>query len=1148
MAPAPPTSPQKRLTRSRAAAKKSVEDAKSSNTQVTSKRTTRTECEAAQQKSTDADMPEGPEPLRKSARRVATAATAASTRRIKITPLNGSTNPQQPVQGEDDSSHTATRKPRATRSKRSAEDEANVEEKETVEEPVKSKRQAKSKAKDTSSITAPKPRGRPKKTEVAQNEVIAETVQAPRQTRGRSGSTAIDTRALAVAPSRTTALKKKVTFQDLPESDKENQPILKAKTTTKTKSATPANGIRAKPVRRPATPKANPRQKVANSATEVTNQGVLTPKKVTQVAKSSSPTDSDEDELNGAKTPIRDLSQSPKRNVTASPVKKLDFAATTLASSPLKSQPGPTLSSPARRPAPSPFKDALKDSPKRGDFFPKISQFQKSSETERAGQMVSSSSSTLLQSPKRVAFGNPSFSQSSSKSRTSPSKASLLQSPPKRPASPEKPPTGLKPNIHPATPVSEVDAGMMSPDVTVSSHFKAIQSPQRSSRVHRVSSGVFAEEVKSVIDFDESVVGIRSPLKMEDKNVIVFEEVEEGPHNLQVVDKELEDHCRRRQLEAHSGIQEEDITLTEEVPPPQLMEDVEVRTTAPTDIMLRNETPVNPAAFLFRSTRFRDDDESSEDELQSPVKFLQAKTPATSKGSEFRPSITGRAAFSEKPGFTPLATQLSGWLASSPDKQPMKKYQQRGIFSPLARQHVPGEVIIDRQSPATSRVSMEPRYSAAQRQSLGSRKSLGLRSSLAVSVDGTPEKSTYFADEMAVKDLETEIQNMQADSLEQDELQDANDPEVIEDVQAEQCAPDEICQEVEVIQAQGEDGRYQPEEQNMEPIMQSPSDKASRDLSTEFDAEAVCEQAEVRPEMPNTSQDSTASSVYDDKNADPTMPAAISEQGPAKVQMISTTAALVTSPSRPLHNFTTPSRQQPAISRFASTVVSKVPLRAEGHVSPIKVPKKRSRSLSDSPSSVKKTPVFHASGFPRSITISTFSPAQSEIGTPFSTAITPGQQSFAIDDFGESTLDAIDIDEDDENLPPVTPSGAVTISSLAASPSKIPKPQGPAPSAVLQGAVVFVDVHTTEGADASGIFIELLTQMGARCVKNWSWNPRAGMAGAADVGDSSSIVTPGGGKIGITHVVYKDGGKRTLEKVRDTERVVRCVGVGWVLE
>jgi hypothetical protein len=84
----------------------------------------------------------------------------------------------------------------------------------------------------------------------------------------------------------------------------------------------------------------------------------------------------------------------------------------------------------------------------------------------------------------------------------------------------------------------------------------------------------------------------------------------------------------------------------------------------------------------------------------------------------------------------------------------------------------------------------------------------------------------------------------------------------------------------------------------------------------------------------------------------------------------------------------------------------------------------------------------------------------------------------------------------------------------------------------LKGAVVFVDVHTTEGADASGLFIELLTQMGARCVKRWDWNG----------------TKHDGSKIGITHVVFKDGGRRTLEKARETGGVISCVGVGWVLE
>ncbi|KAL5095591.1 hypothetical protein Trisim1_000360 [Trichoderma cf. simile WF8] len=88
---------------------------------------------------------------------------------------------------------------------------------------------------------------------------------------------------------------------------------------------------------------------------------------------------------------------------------------------------------------------------------------------------------------------------------------------------------------------------------------------------------------------------------------------------------------------------------------------------------------------------------------------------------------------------------------------------------------------------------------------------------------------------------------------------------------------------------------------------------------------------------------------------------------------------------------------------------------------------------------------------------------------------------------------------------------------------------------LLRGAIVFVDVHTIEGADASGIFVELLTQMGARCPQKWNWNPSNSSNGEST-------------RVGITHVVFKDGSKRTLEKVREAKGVVSCVGVSWVLD
>lgn len=91
------------------------------------------------------------------------------------------------------------------------------------------------------------------------------------------------------------------------------------------------------------------------------------------------------------------------------------------------------------------------------------------------------------------------------------------------------------------------------------------------------------------------------------------------------------------------------------------------------------------------------------------------------------------------------------------------------------------------------------------------------------------------------------------------------------------------------------------------------------------------------------------------------------------------------------------------------------------------------------------------------------------------------------------------------------------------------------PPGVLAGAVVFVDVYTSEGADASGAFVEALRGLGAKVLKSWNWNP-------------NSTGGPGEGerKVGITHVVFKDGSPRTLQKVKDSKGVVLCVGVGWV--
>ena len=89
--------------------------------------------------------------------------------------------------------------------------------------------------------------------------------------------------------------------------------------------------------------------------------------------------------------------------------------------------------------------------------------------------------------------------------------------------------------------------------------------------------------------------------------------------------------------------------------------------------------------------------------------------------------------------------------------------------------------------------------------------------------------------------------------------------------------------------------------------------------------------------------------------------------------------------------------------------------------------------------------------------------------------------------FEDHSVDQEDQDRAESVLPPITPQKSEVSWSTMGTPARTPRRD--IDPALLRGSVVFVDVHTSEGADASGIFVELLSQMGARCVKSWPWNP-----------------------------------------------------------
>ncbi|CAI7653082.1 unnamed protein product [Penicillium glandicola] len=226
----------------------------------------------------------------------------------------------------------------------------------------------------------------------------------------------------------------------------------------------------------------------------------------------------------------------------------------------------------------------------------------------------------------------------------------------------------------------------------------------------------------------------------------------------------------------------------------------------------------------------------------------------------------------------------------------------------------------------------------------------------------------------------------------------------------------------------------------------------------------------------------------------------------------------------PLNFPSTPmkAKVQPDELRTIHTV-SKVPLKAEGEVSPLKLSRKRGLSFS-STSPTRSSPRIRKSTFMAlNDSVPILSPSRKS--PRVSRSPTPKRRSIVA---RRSSVKA-----------PVM--AALSTPVATASPAKKPRRSIGTEQKALNGAVVHVDVHTTEGEDASGIFVELLQQMGARCVKSWSWNPPSSLS--PDDGAEPKDL-----RVGITHVVYKDGGLRTMEKVKKAAGLVKCVGVSWVLD
>ena len=834
-------------------------------------------------------------------------------------------------------------------------------------------------------------------------------------------------------------LKKKVTFEDENRQDKENVPLPAESKQTSAK----ATGMRAKPVRKvPAvkatatkastaksivTKSARGRKAPMDNADEKTSGTPLSPKKVKQIAKSVS--SGSEDELCD-RPPVRALSRSPmKRPVSVRNTVKLtrketrEQAPTPTSSS--QNDVTPLLQSPAKRPPPSPFKDAIRSTPKKPPFPDAISRTEVVS-----GQSLFKDS--IKASPKKMPLPGP-LSQSSSMTSTSPLKVSLLKSPAKRPVSPEK--------------------------------LSLFNSPSKLLRLSPSKQTLGCEATPfGLPTITPQRLFISPPSYAEAEEIL-------GPVNQAVLSAGIEDVDESGFIEGTPA----KVAFAQYRENPLAAYEAQSK---------KAEIPVDSA--LRQSETGLD----SEDELLAGTPTLAALKNASTPGLK-------TSSRRETLGITPLALKLSSWSSSSPVKM--------GLASSI------------QEEAGTPTIASSPTQSDC---------------SVIHHEDVTGTKPSFFDDEMLVTEQEsTEVQvgetgivyNLSSQPLgASDEPQEA-DPDEEADI-AEDPNTD-ISSEESVIQATPKKSiiKATPEKTitSTSPA-HSASNHSSQDtisvLEDSFGAPIALPEEEV---VDIDSQDfdfmqevSQASQEYGDENAIPIDPR-LFEQFIAQP-----TAAPQTTQAE--SSMVTPAR---AISRPREVhTVCKVPLRDEGvEGSPIKTPRKRSKSIGAAP--LNAMSMSSRPPLPGNDTVVSYSAEEDYAVTTLYTSgrasVDPNQSPRKVS-YETSVINAM-----------MTPQASAKYTPVRSV-------RKGADAQILRGAVVHVDVHTSEGADASSLFVELLSQMGARCVKQWSWNSRNSTPGV-----HGAVQAP---KIGITHVVFKDGSKRTLQKVREAKGEVLCVGVGWVLE
>jgi hypothetical protein len=960
------------------------------------------------------------EPATKSSR-AATAATRAKTVRSTTTTTRTTTATKRKSPCDEEQEHelAPARKMPATGTK--ATRGRGRPKKEAVEEPAPEPKP------EPAPTAATRTRGRPKKRTA--EAVVEEPVKASRTTRTKQ-SVAEETEAVvepatkktrgrpALLTSTTTsasrslakpAIKKTVKFE---EPEKENiAPATKPgnKASAKTSTATPAAGLRGRPVRKAAsaasTRTARSTRAAATTAAPSEKEEKpmpLSPKKINQLTINAR-VDSDDELGMEEKEPVRRLKKAPIKHGAKSskapvPASEKENDENAPAVSRPETAVNVMLATPAKRLPASPWKGSMKSPAKRveGLLFASIV------ETEVQGSEVSTKKGLLASPAKRQPLNlNHTAADSITGTGISPVKLSFLSSPAKRPFSPIKP---LPRTIEEEEPQQQTPA----PKPTL------LASPLP----REESGGVFEGEQPVLVDGADERIG-------EDA-------IRDSPPRLSFPGR-LSDVLPRH---ADPTLTPPTMVRAEEVNDERddggILDEVVLLGNQPVDAPAPESASTTPLSsppktanpmFELREKdlKLHDHGAESESDDESPAgraRFTSAfstlpatpspaaaGTPNTMRSTRRRTSqrLNSESTF----GFTPLAEQLSGWTAGP---SPLKNALQ--VASPTATPTVSTD------QEQTPMVAHQPA--------------------------ATPEPlhSTFFEDQMhAVPDA------MEVEEDASTDLEDNNSP-ILEDVPFTE-----------------EDMALAAEAQEM-----SLMERGQEESGTQGQDDTLSE----------------ASQEYGDENAMPIDPALLGGH------VARASAVPPVTPQRTLHR------------EFHT--VAKVPLKPADETTPR--PRIQTRSHSASKLAAKRP----TEQLTRNATVISYSPSK-------------GAETDSCEEQPEARAGS---------MPPETPQKS-DIWSTIGTPARTPRRD--LNPALLRGAVVFVDVHTSEGADASGIFVELLTQMGARCVKTWSWNP-----------NSHSSEQGGDSRVGITHVVYKDGGKRTLEKVRESGGLVQCVGVSWVLE